>query len=254
MNKKHIAASFSKASSTYEREAPVQKWTAGYVRDYVETLDIAHDAKCLEIGCGTGFLTENMQDLLGQADWLVTDLSDDMLAQCQKRIGNKVRFHNMDGEFPDLDEKFDLIVSSLAFQWFTDLELSCKRLISLLKPNGRLIFTTLGCETFQEWRYHMGIMQLPVGLHNYPDLADLKTYDFPECRIQFSHELRVQKYDNGLSFLRALKAIGAQEPRHGHQPLSAGQMRKALRALDQQQDCVMTYEIILGDLQLIGTK
>ncbi|SCA54883.1 hypothetical protein MTBPR1_10130 [Candidatus Terasakiella magnetica] len=254
MNKKHIARSFGKASSTYESEAPVQKWTANYLSSYIDGLGINHPARCLEIGCGTGFLTQLMLAQYPKADWVITDLSDKMLQQCQALNGEGPSYYVMDGENPDVEGGFDLIVSSLAFQWFHDFEASCQKLVSLLNPNGRLVFTTLGQSTFQQWRDNLEKLDMPAGIHLYPALEKIQQLELTNCDYTFKNEIRTQYYETGLTFLRALKAIGAQAPQKGYRPLNGGEMRKVLKSLEASGDCSMTYEIIIGDIKKTGNS
>jgi len=248
VNKKLIAQSFGKASNTYEKGAPVQKWTAGFLAEVIKGLDLDQPADCLEIGCGTGFLTQEMLTLFPQVNWLITDLSSDMLESCRARIGDGVSYQVMDGEHPAVDRKFDLIVSSLAFQWFQNLENALKGLSGLLKPGGRLVFTTLGQETFQQWRDNLNQQGMAVGLHDYPSLADVQKIVIKGCQVCFERQKRLQPYDDGLAFLRALKAIGAQAPQAGYQPLLPGQMRKVITALEETGSCAMTYDILVGTI------
>ncbi len=248
MNKKLIAQSFGKASNTYEKDAPVQRWTAGFLAEVIKGLSVEQPADCLEIGCGTGFLTQEIVTLFPHANLLITDLSPDMLENCRARIGDNVSYQVMDGEHPALDRKFDLIVSSLAFQWFHDLESALKGLSDLLKPGGRLVFTTLGQETFQEWRDNLNQQGMAVGLHNYPSLQDMQKIAIQGCQVCFDRQKRLQPYENGLAFLRALKMIGAQAPQSGYQPLLPGQMRKVIKALEASGRCAMTYDILVGTI------
>ncbi len=243
MNKKHIAQSFGKASQTYDQEAPVQKWTAERLCDDVSALNLSGEMDCLEIGCGTGFLTEKMIDLLPGANWTISDLSEDMLAQCKNRIGDVGKFVIMDGEHPNGSTQYDLIVSSLAVQWFVDLELGLKQLFDLLKPGGRLLVTTLGKDSFSQWRKNLLSLGLPVGLHSYPSLEDIQSFHVENGDIQVRSISHLQPYENGLSFLRALKAIGAQKPNSDYEPMAIHDMRKAVRNLEREVGCKMTYEI-----------
>lgn len=249
MNKKHIAHSFGKASQTYETQAPVQKWTADYLNDYIAGLEVDEPQDCLEIGCGTGFLTRKMLNQFTNSRWLVTDLSPDMVVRCRETVQVQADFRVMDGEHPNTDKRFDLIVSTLAFQWFHDLPSALERLINLLKPGGRLVFSTLGKHSFQEWRENLQRLNMSVGLHDYPALEDLQQLALPNCRLHFEKQVRVQPYENGLDFLKALKTIGAQAPQSGYRPMTGGQMRKVINALEKSGDCSMTYEILIGDIQ-----
>ncbi|MDV7338722.1 methyltransferase domain-containing protein [Terasakiella sp. A23] len=248
MNKSYIKHSFGNAAQTYDQQAPVQKWTAGFLADYVRDLNLGVDIDCLEIGCGTGFLTQEMVDLFPKAKWMITDLSDQMIATCRDRIGDGVTYQQMDGEFPNIEGKFDLIVTSLAVQWFSDLEAGLGRLAGLLKPGGHLVFTTLGKDSFCEWRDLLVKEGQPVGLHDYPDLNTILSYQFNDCAAVMQSHAKKQNYENGLAFLRALKLIGAQAPRKGYSPMGPAALKKVLAKLEDKTDCSMTYEILIGDV------
>src|SRR3546814_5301552 len=80
-----------------------------------------------------------------------------MAARCREGLGEgrgRFRYVAMDGERPCFapDVRFDLVCSSLAFQWFHDLEGAVASLCALLAPGGHLAFTTLAEGSFDEWR------------------------------------------------------------------------------------------------------
>jgi malonyl-CoA O-methyltransferase len=247
--KKHIAQSFGKASQTYDQDAPVQQWTSAQLSQRIADTRITGVTQGLEIGCGTGFLTEKLVSLLPDTSWVISDLSPDMLQQCQNRLGDVGDFIVMDGEHPDSTSQYDLIASSLAVQWFLDLEAGLKELSTLLKPGGRMFVTTLGFRSFEEWRHNLTSLDLPVGLHSYPSVEDIKKFSFEDCRFHVDSILRLQPYENGLDFLKALKNIGAQKPTSDYSPMSAGNMRRAIKALETVEKCEMTYEILFLEIQ-----
>jgi len=249
VNKDIIAQSFGKAASSYDKDAPVQKWTAKLLRDYVLGLDIKTNSKCLEIGCGTGFLTEELMTALPNAQWTVTDLSKDMLDVCEARIGSSPTYQVMDGENPNTAGQYDLIVSSLAVQWFHDLEGGLLKLVNLLSPTGRLVFTTLGENTFSQWRENLQRLNKPVGIHDYPTAATVRKFSFEPYIIDVQETLYLQHYDSALHFLRSLKSIGAHEPNSTYVSMTTCEMRKVLRSLeDNEKGCDMSYEILLCDV------
>jgi malonyl-CoA O-methyltransferase len=153
-----------------------------------------------------------------ESNLLLTDLSPATLGRCRARLGERHRYQPLDGENPkNLGEKFNLIASSLAFQWFGDLNAGLERLSPLLAPGGRLVFATLGNQTFIEWRYVHAGFGLPCGAPDYQTLED-----FP-WQNGFAHTLDeafvTQHYANGMDFAGSLKTLGAGEPAAGHQPL-----------------------------------
>ncbi|KAG5726643.1 hypothetical protein E4T56_gene10357 [Termitomyces sp. T112] len=169
-----IARAFAGAAS-YDEHAMVQRSVATELARTISLLSIPADARILEIGCGTGFLGEALIRHLPSAHWLMTDLTREMLIRAEKRLAGSadIQFSLMDGQMPDLDCRFDLICSSLAFQWFSDLPLALDRLSRLLPKGGRLAFTTLAQGCFSEWRdAHLGEA---CGLADYPSAEALRS-------------------------------------------------------------------------------
>lgn len=242
MTKEKIAQSFGKAHQSYDQDSPVQRWCAQKLCDLVSQSALPKDANCLEIGCGTGHLTHLITNAIPNGDWLITDLSEQMLKTCRARIGEKPSYRLMDGEHPDLVDKYDLIVSSLAFQWFDDLPAAIEKLRKHLTPKGQLFFTTLGAHSFYEWTDAMERAGLSSGMHDYPSSDQLN--DLIQG-AEFTSVAKVQEYPNAIGFLKALKAIGAQQPRKGYRPASAGQLRRALSEMDNENS-TMTYNVIFG--------
>src|SRR3546814_10718433 len=83
-----------------------------------------------------------------------------MAARCREGLGEgrgRFRYVAMDGERPCFapDVRFDLVCSSLAFQWFHDLEGAVASLCALLAPGGHLAFTTLAEGSFEIGRAHV---------------------------------------------------------------------------------------------------
>ena len=85
---------------------------------------------------------------------LASDLSPAMVEQAKSGLSDpRLEFAVMDAEAPSLaPASFDLVVSSLAAQWFEDLPATLNRLVGLLKPEGTLLLGTLGSGTFSQWR------------------------------------------------------------------------------------------------------
>jgi malonyl-CoA O-methyltransferase len=103
----------------------------------------------------------------------------------------------MDGEHPDQRGPFDIIASSLAFQWFADLPAAIARLRALLAPGGWLAFATLAEGSFAEWRAACG--DQPCGIPDYPDAARLAASGL---RVEVEHH-RVD-FGSARDFLRHL--------------------------------------------------
>src|SRR3546814_9147356 len=81
--------------------------------------------RILEIGCGTGLLTRDIRTQWLEAELTVTDLAPEMVERAARDPRLAGTFFTMDGEWPCFEGQwFDLIISSLAFQWRSEAHTS----------------------------------------------------------------------------------------------------------------------------------
>lgn len=242
-----IATRFGAAAQHYDAHAHVQREVAVRLADKIADLPRPARPKVLEIGCGTGLLTQALAQRLGAADWTITDISPQMLAVAQSgpALPGTARFQVVDGEHPDsLNGGYDIVCSSLAVQWFTDLNNGLARLSGLLKPGGYLVVATLAQETFHEWRTAHQALGLTPATPSYPTNHLIGASLTDMCGGVHS-EPYVYRHENGLAFLRDLKHIGATTPAPGHIPLSARQLRQVLQQFDRS-GATSTYQVAYG--------
>ena len=244
--RQQIERAFSGAAD-YDGHARVQRAIARDLADRIAALPLPAAPRILEIGCGTGFLTEALIERGIGGTWLVTDISPDMLARCRQRIGEDGNrsFAVLDGEYgkPGEAAGFDLICSSLALQWFDDQPAALARMVTWLAPGGHCMVATLGSGTFAEWRAAHEAEGLVPGTPRFLALADFAAtmpgaQAQPPCATPY-----VEHHDSGLGFIRALRAIGAHTATHSHQPLSAKMLRRVMRRFEQGGSAV-TYDVV----------
>ncbi len=232
MRKAQIGAAFGAAADHYEACASVQRDVALHLAQMASPLRLPDDARILEIGCGTGLLTREIRKCWPGATLIATDISDDML-QIARRSGLDADFMVMDGEAPTFDApSFDLILSSLTFQWFTDLPGALMRLHGLLKPGGSLSFSTMGSESFARWREAHDSCAETAGIASYPTLDELRTLLAPYPDAFARDEHHPLPNSGGAALIHHFRSIGAQVPRDGYRPLSPAALRRAIPAFD----------------------
>lgn len=99
--------------------------------------------RSLEIGCGTGFFTLNLElaGVLGEAH--VTDISPGMVEAAQRNadeLGFAVQGRAADAErLPYEDDCFDLVVGHAVIHHVPDVELAFREMLRVLRPGGRLV-------------------------------------------------------------------------------------------------------------------
>jgi SAM-dependent methyltransferase len=133
---RQFGQTFDQAAEAYD------KVRSGYPRSLIaaamERGDLAAGSRVVEVGCGTGKLTE----LLAEQDLLVdaVDPGRNMIAVARKRVSasDSVEFHI--GKFEDVElpeAAFDAVFSATAFHW-VDPEVGWSKAASHLKPDGLL--------------------------------------------------------------------------------------------------------------------
>jgi malonyl-CoA O-methyltransferase len=244
--KQQIARHFGAAAPTYDRAARIQARIAEQLAHDIAA--IARPAHILEFGCGTGNLTRELTTLFPGAHLIATDLAPPMAALCRKRAGASTRhgYVAMDAEMPALSAaRFDLVCGSLAAQWFANPLQAFTALGNLLRPGGVLALTTLGTDTFQEWRAAAALLGLSPAIPSYPSLTELDWQRPPGFIVEQAREQRLwDEHPSALDFLQSLRSIGADLPADHTRPLSAGALRRILRQVDAQGRVNATYHVL----------
>jgi malonyl-CoA O-methyltransferase len=232
-----IAQSFGAAAGTYDDHADLQRAVAARLARLLPPLTAP---RVLELGCGTGLFSRHLLARYPDGTFLFTDFAPSMAEQCRRNLagtGNqRVAFEIMDAARPTAEGPFDLIAMSMTLHWLADPEAALDALRKRLAPNGVLIFATIGGESFPEWRDALVAQGLPIGLLDIPELPG----------IVDEEELVVDA--DTLGFLRRMKAIGSLTPREGYAPLTAGALRRAVRAADETHRGRITWHIVYGRL------
>lgn len=233
--KEQVRQAFGFAAATYDQHAKTQRHVALRLAEKITSRTLPPAPRILEVGCGTGFVHAALQPRLAYGEWVFSDLSPAMVAVARERFGHlpNTRFLAMDGEQPCLAPPggFDLIVSSLSFQWFETLDESVQNLRCLLAPGGFLAFSTMASDSFHEWRAAHRALGLSASTPDYPSPARLQEL-WPDAEV--SDERILQSYDSARRFLLHLKGIGAQLPAPGRQPLTAGALARVMRRFEAQ--------------------
>jgi ubiquinone/menaquinone biosynthesis C-methylase UbiE len=109
----------------------------------VTTAALQTGSAVLEVGCGTGQLTEQLA-LFG-FDLTAIDIGPSMIAGARRRIGDRevTLRHVAFEDFNAPDASFDLVVSATAFHW-VDPEVKFTKPARLLRPGGWLALLATG--------------------------------------------------------------------------------------------------------------
>ena len=248
-----IAQRFDAAASNYDAASQLQYDAAARLAQRVTALTFPSAPRVLEIGCGTGHLSRALAPCIG-GSWVISDIAPAMIRICAASRLNNVHSANflvMDAERPACaNGVFDLIVSSLAAQWFSDLPKALAGLSTLLAPGGVIALATLGDSTFAEWRMAHAESGIRAATPDYPDATALRRAFPATLEVTIEEEILRVRHESPLDFVRGLRTIGADIPAAGRQPLGAGKMREVLRRVACAAPEGMSYHLLYA----IATK
>lgn len=238
--KQKIIRSFNQGARTYHSAAEVQTYVA---QQLATRLSLLSATRILEIGCGTGLLSQHLIASFPHAHLTLTDIAPEMLKTCHERFATipNIQVNYADGEALSMNQTFDLITSSMTLHWFEDIEKGINNIIKKLSSGGVLVFAMLGEKSLYEWRDMCEQMNILPAQLNFPQIDFLKER-FPE--LTFNTELYQQSYTTAYDFLSSLKKLGATATPIGHIPVSVSQLRRLFQRYNHE--ILMTYEIIYG--------
>lgn len=123
-------------AQTYDRSSePQQAWGAAVL---ARLSGIAPDACVLDVGCGTGRVTQELLALVPEGRVLAIDASHDMVDLARGRLSSRAEVWCQDVLELDLDEPVDAIVSTATLHWVSDHDRLWERLGRALRPGGVL--------------------------------------------------------------------------------------------------------------------
>jgi len=123
-------------AGTYDRaSAPQQAWGSAVLE---RLRDLPEEAAVLDVGCGTGRVTEALLEIVPRGRVLAIDASADMVELARRRLGGRARIWRQDVLDLALDEPVDAIVSTATLHWVPDHDRLWRRLAAALRPGGRL--------------------------------------------------------------------------------------------------------------------
>ncbi len=112
------------------------RYVSRYGKGIVELLQPKQGEEILDLGCGTGDLTEE----IAKSGAVVTgiDASSEMIKKARAKFPG-LNIQVADAEDYRREEKFDAVFSNAALHWITQAEKVVETIEQILKPNGRFV-------------------------------------------------------------------------------------------------------------------
>ncbi|OMF23256.1 malonyl-[acyl-carrier protein] O-methyltransferase BioC [Paenibacillus sp. FSL H8-0548] len=231
-----IGRQFNRSSNSYDTHAHVQRTMAHQlVRSLIgwKNKRFIVEPNILEIGCGTGSLTQMVVKEWPSAKITALDVAPEMIEVAMKRVqladdllgtikssSGRIRFIHADIENWAADapaSSYDYIVSNACFQWLSNPEDTLGHLQRMLRPGGILLFSTFGPDTFNEMHRSFHEVYRAFGMepqrHGLSFHSTLQWQHMIEesgyANFNYKRYIHMEKYASARDFLHSVKAMGA---------------------------------------------
>ena len=247
---------FDRAAQTYDDAALIQREIGDRL---VERLDYVrlNPQRVLDLGCGTGKISQALLNRYPQAEVIGVDLALSMVKTTQQSAGDSSQLSGICADVQQLpfqDECAELLISNLMLQWCNDLLAVFQECVRVLRPQGLFTFTTFGPDTLYELRNSWGQIDGYTHASQFVDMHDvgdtLLAAGFHDPVMD--REVITVTYPAVKGLLQDLKAIGANNATLGRNRGLTGKQR--LQAFYQAYEAYQledglypaTYEVIYG--------
>lgn len=145
-----IRSRFSAASKSYDVRAEIQDRVAGDLIQRVQGRSVG--TSLLEVGCGTGRLTQRIVASFPRAKLTALDLSPAMIEQARRHVesGSTIRWRASGLCEFETDERFSSVLSSSALHWITPLDNALRAIDRYLGSGGRIAVAIMLRESLHE--------------------------------------------------------------------------------------------------------
>ena len=151
--------------------------TLSYVQygeeNVLELLDIKPGERILDLGCGTGHLTQEIKN--HGAEVVGIDASAEMIEQASRK-NPEVSFAVADATDFHFDEKFDAVFSNATLHWIHKADEAIGHIYDSLKTDGRFVAEMGGKDNMKQM---IAATQKVLEKYSYHKLAERKAWYFP---------------------------------------------------------------------------
>ncbi len=250
IDKTKVRRSFSSAVETYDGLATLQRKVGLDLLAKVSSDELNN--RVVDIGCGTGFLTQELLHRTSADQLIALDIAMPMLQFTRTKLKHSVNYLCSDAEFlPLLNGSVDSLYSNLALQWCQNLTALFNNFNRVLCREGRVYFSTFGPGTLQELKKSWAEVDEFTHVNNfYSDTElyhSLQNTGFKDIQIEV--KCYQSNYQTVLQLMRELKGIGAHNVLSGRykKTTSKHRMQKMINSYEKYRVngyIPATYEVI----------
>jgi malonyl-CoA O-methyltransferase len=163
-------------------------------------------SKIIDLGCGTGIITEQLISTFTYTDFHAIDFADQILAKAATRLAStNATLYTADFDnLPAATQSFDLVFSNMALHWSHHFLQTLEVLISKLNHNGMIAFSVPLSDTLHELQPYFSINPF----FSAPSIV--KALQKNACAVLINQQEEINlSFSNTISALKSIKKVGA---------------------------------------------
>lgn len=139
-----------KSLDTYDESAVVQEKICVNLNELLRARGVRRFERVFEIGCGTGLMSAKLLQNFDIGEIIFNDIVPEAESYLQKHTTTNWQFLEGDIEQVEFPRNLDLVVSTSALHWVSDIEKVFRKAKDALKSGGLFAFATYGPDNFLE--------------------------------------------------------------------------------------------------------
>ena len=256
IDKRSVRAAFERAATGYDRAAILQREVCDRMLSRLDYIKYMPDV-VLDAGSGTGYGTRKLLMRYPAARMLAVDIAQAMHLQARPPVSwwrqlsarkNQTSYVAGDIEqMPFKDSCTGLVWSNLTLQWCNDIKQTFSEVHRVLQTGGLFMFSTFGPDTLKELRHAFGEVDRYSHVNRFVDMHDVGDI-LVHCGFAtpvMDMEYITLTYDDPISVMRDLKALGARN--------ATGGRRRGLSGKTSWQAVLNRYEALRNGGKLPAT-
>jgi malonyl-CoA O-methyltransferase len=175
LDRRAFVRAFDRAARGYDTAASLQRHAAGELLERLQFFG-PQPQRLLDLGAGTCDAAAQLARRYPRTQVLAVDLSPGMLRAARQHWWRRQRYVRVCADacvLPLADHSVDLIYSNLMLQWCDQPERAFTELSRVLRPNGLLLFSSLGPQALSELREAWSAADAAAHVTEFPDMPQL---------------------------------------------------------------------------------
>jgi malonyl-CoA O-methyltransferase len=241
LDKEKIIENFSRSAAEYEKHAFLQMKMAD---ELLASVRMIKASKILDVGCGTGYLADQLAKSFPAAEVVGIDIAPGMIETAKvKYKQNNLLFAVGDGEgLPFGRAAFDLVVSNASLQWMSAPAVFAE-VNRVIIGGGRFFFSTFGPATLREMKLS------GFRINQFDSIKSLKTAARGKFKsITIGSSLVAMTFKSIKEIIFHLKEVGANT--NDRAKMNDKELFKAFKKYNNEfkvnGQAKISYEIIFG--------